>query len=36
MLNVINIYYKFINFELYIEFIRQLYNININFKKSVH
>ena len=28
MLNVIDIYYKFINFEFYIEFMRQLYNIN--------
>ena len=36
MLNVIDIYYKFINFELYIEFMRQLHNININFKKGVY
>ena len=36
MLNVINVYYKFISFEFYIEFIRQLYNININFKKNVY
>ena len=35
MLNVIDVYYKFINFELYIELMRQLYNININFEKSV-
>ena len=36
MLNVIDIYYKFISFKLYIEFVRQLYNININFEKNVH
>ena len=36
MLNVINVYYKFMNFEFYIEFMRQLYNTNINFEKSVY
>ena len=35
MLNVIDIYYKFMNFEFYIELVRQLHNININFKKNV-
>ena len=35
MLNVIDIHYKFMNFEFYIELMRQLHNININFKKSV-
>ena len=36
MLNVINAHYKFINFKFYIELVRQLHNININLKKSVH
>ena len=36
MLNAIDVYYKFTNFEFYIEFIRQLHNININFEKNVH
>ena len=36
MLNVIDIYYKFTNYKFYIEFMRQLYNININFEKNVH
>ena len=35
MLNVIDVYYKFMNFEFYIKFMRQLYNININLKKNV-
>ena len=36
MLNVIDIYYKFMNSEFYIELVRQLYSININFEKGVH
>ena len=35
MLNVIDIHYKFMNFKFYIEFMRQLHNININLEKSV-
>ena len=35
MLNVIDVYYKLTGFEFYIKFIRQLYNININFEKDV-
>ena len=35
MLNVIDVYYKFMSFKFYIELMRQLYNININFKKGV-
>ena len=29
-----NIYYKFMNFKFYIEFMRQLHSININLKKT--
>ena len=35
MLNIIDVYYKLMSFEFYIEFVRQLHNININFEKDV-
>ena len=35
MLNIIDVHYKFINSEFYIELMRQLHNININFEENV-